>query len=113
MLLGIDTGGTYCDAVLYDRTAGVRAAAKALTTKARFRFRADLEDWDYAFHKDVPKAKIAELAQLSFFHNRESLILNGKTGVGKTHLAIALGKRLCHEGHATVFLSVNFRFEKI
>jgi N-methylhydantoinase A/oxoprolinase/acetone carboxylase beta subunit len=33
MLLGIDTGGTYCDAVLYDRTAGVQAAAKALTTK--------------------------------------------------------------------------------
>jgi N-methylhydantoinase A/oxoprolinase/acetone carboxylase beta subunit len=33
MLLGIDTGGTYCDAVLYDRSAGVTAAAKALTTK--------------------------------------------------------------------------------
>lgn len=33
MLLGIDTGGTYCDAVLYDRTTGVQAAAKALTTK--------------------------------------------------------------------------------
>lgn len=33
MLLGIDTGGTYCDAVLYDRTAGVEASAKALTTK--------------------------------------------------------------------------------
>lgn len=87
--------------------------AKALTTKARFRFRADLEDWDYVFHKDVPRAKIAELAQLSFFHNHETLIINGKTGVGKTHLAIALGKRLCHEGHATVFLSVNFLFEEI
>jgi N-methylhydantoinase A/oxoprolinase/acetone carboxylase beta subunit len=33
MLLGIDTGGTYCDAVLYDQTAGVEASAKALTTK--------------------------------------------------------------------------------
>jgi len=33
MLLGIDTGGTYCDAVLYDRSAGVQASAKALTTK--------------------------------------------------------------------------------
>jgi N-methylhydantoinase A/oxoprolinase/acetone carboxylase beta subunit len=33
MLLGIDTGGTYCDAVLYDQAAGVAAAAKALTTK--------------------------------------------------------------------------------
>jgi len=33
MLLGIDTGGTYCDAVLYDQAAGVEASAKALTTK--------------------------------------------------------------------------------
>ena len=87
--------------------------AKALTTKARFRFRADLEDWDYAFHKDVPKAKISELSHLSFFHNHENLLIHGKTGVGKTHLAIALGKRLCQEGHATVFLSVNFLFEEI
>jgi N-methylhydantoinase A/oxoprolinase/acetone carboxylase beta subunit len=32
-LLGIDTGGTYTDAVLFDEAAGVRAAAKDLTTK--------------------------------------------------------------------------------
>lgn len=32
-LLGIDTGGTYTDAVLYDETAGVLAKAKALTSK--------------------------------------------------------------------------------
>lgn len=87
--------------------------AKALTTKAHFRFRADLEDWDYSFHKDVPKAKISELSQLSFFHNLENLLILGKTGLGKTHLAIALGKRLCHEGHSTVFLPVNFLFEEI
>jgi len=87
--------------------------AKALVTKARFRFRADLEDWDYSFHKDVPKAKISELAHLSFFHNQENLLIIGKTGLGKTHLAIALGKRLCHEGHLTVFLPMNFFFEEI
>ena len=34
--------------------------AKALTTKARFRFRADLEDLDLTFHKDLTKAKIKE-----------------------------------------------------
>lgn len=87
--------------------------AKALTTKARFRFRADLEDWDYSFHKDLPKAKIKELSGLSFFYNLENLLIIGKTGVGKTHLAIALGRRLCQEGHSTVFLPMNFLFEEI
>ncbi len=37
----------------------------------------------------------------------------GKTGLGKTHLAIALGKRLCQQVHPTVFLPVNFLFEEI
>ncbi len=87
--------------------------AKALTTKAHFRFRADLEDWDFSFHRDLPKAKISELSQLSFLYNLENLLILGKTGLGKTHLAIALGKRLCHEGHGTLFLPVNFLFEEI
>ena len=87
--------------------------AKALVTKARFRFRADLEDWDFSFHKDLTKAKIKELCELSFLHNLENLLILGKTGLGKTHLAIALGKRLCQESHPTMFLPVNFLFEEI
>jgi DNA replication protein DnaC len=87
--------------------------AKALVTKARFRFRADLEDLDLTFHKDLTKAKIKELSELSFLHNLENLLILGKTGLGKTHLAIALGKRLCQEGHPTQFLPVNFLFEEI
>lgn len=87
--------------------------AKALMTKARFRFRADLEDWDFSFHKDLPKAKLKELSELSFLHNQENLLILGKTGSGKTYLAIALGKRLCQEGYPTQFLPVNFPFEEI
>ena len=67
--------------------------AKALVTKARFRFRADLEDLDLAFHKDLTKAKIKELCELGFLHNLENLLILGKTGLGKTHLASdSLGK---------------------
>ena len=82
--------------------------AKALVTKARFRFRADLEDWDVTFHKDMPQAKVKELSELTFLHNLENLLIVGKTGLGKTLLATALGKRLCQDGHPTVFLSANF-----
>lgn len=35
VFLGIDTGGTYTDAAVFDTEAGVKAAAKALTTKHR------------------------------------------------------------------------------
>ena len=63
--------------------------AKILMTKARFRFRADLEDIDFTFHKNLTKAKVKELSELSFLHNLENLLILGKTGVGKTFLAIA------------------------
>ncbi len=43
-----------------------RVQKRYFTIKARFRFRADLEDWDFSFHKDLTKAKIQELCQLSF-----------------------------------------------
>ena len=87
--------------------------AKILMTKARFRFRADLEDIDFSFHKDLTKAKIKELFELSFLHNLENLLIVGKTGVGKTFLAIAVGRRLCQLGHPIQFLPVNFLFEEI
>jgi DNA replication protein DnaC len=82
--------------------------AKALMTKARFRLRADLEDLDLTFHKDLTQAKIKEISELSFLHNLENLLI-----LGKTPLAIALGKRLCQEGHPTQFLPINFLFEEI
>jgi DNA replication protein DnaC len=87
--------------------------AKTLMTKARFRFRADLEDIDFTFHKDLTKAKVKELSELSFLHNLENLLILGKTGAGKTFLAIAVGKRLCQLGHPIQFLAVNFLFEEI
>jgi DNA replication protein DnaC len=87
--------------------------AKSLSTRARFRSTAELEDWDSSYDRGMPKAKLKELAALGFFLNQENLLLLGKTGCGKTHLAVALGRRLCAEGHPTAFMPVNFLFEEV
>lgn len=87
--------------------------AKVLATRARFRSAAQLEDWDSTFDRGISKARMAELASLGFFANKENLLLLGKTGEGKTHLAVALGRRLCADGIQTVFLSVNLLFEEV
>ena len=87
--------------------------SKRLTTRARFRFTADLEDWDQTFDRGITRQKLRELSSLTFLNNRENLLILGKTGEGKTHLAIALGKRLCQDGHTTLFLPINFLFEEI
>ncbi len=87
--------------------------AKTLATRARFRSVADLEDWDASFDRGVPKARMTELASLGFFSNQENLLLLGRTGEGKTHLAVALGRRLCAEGIQTAFMPVNLLFEEV
>ena len=88
-------------------------AAKRLTTRATFRSYCDLEDWDQTFERGFTKTKLRELAAIGFYQARENLLLIGKTGAGKTHLAIAIGRRLCAENVSTLFLPVNFLFEEV
>jgi len=89
------------------------ALTQRLTTKAKFRSYADIEDWNSSFDRGITKPKLVELAKGSFCHNKENLILLGKTGEGKTHLAQAIGRRLCQEGIRVSFTSVNLLFEEI
>jgi DNA replication protein DnaC len=87
--------------------------AKILTTKARFRSSVNLEDWDQSFDRGLTKAKLRELAALGFLQSGENLLIFGKTGEGKTHLAQAIGRRLCAESTSTLFMPVNFLFEEV
>jgi len=50
-----------------------------------------LEAFDFEAAPGIPKARIQELSGLAFVERRENVILLGPSGVGKSHLAIALG----------------------
>lgn len=89
------------------------AHTQRLTTKAKFRSYADVEDWDMSFERGIVKSKLIELSKGSFVYNQENLILLGKTGEGKTHLAQAIGRRLCQEEMSVRFTSLNLLFEEI
>jgi len=88
-------------------------ASRRLTSKAKFTLQSCFEDWDHTFDRGVTKQKLNDLAALNFRHNQESLIILGKTGEGKTQLAIALGKRFCQEGHSAQFHTVSLLFEEV
>jgi DNA replication protein DnaC len=64
-----------------------------------------LDDFDYEFAPGVPKATIAELSGLTFIERNENVVLVGPSGVGKTHLAIALGYLATQAGIKTRFMS--------
>ncbi len=87
--------------------------SKGLLTRAKFRSVADLEDWDQTYERGLSKVKLRELSALSFIESNENLLILGRTGEGKTHIAVALGRRLCAENISTLFVPVNFLFEEV
>ncbi|MHB8805463.1 MAG: IS21-like element helper ATPase IstB [Coriobacteriia bacterium] len=66
-------------------------AADTIQRLAGFPVRKTLDEFDYSFQPSVNKKQVAELASCAFVERAENVVLLGPPGVGKTHLAIALG----------------------
>ncbi len=65
-----------------------------------------LDDFNFAFNTSINKKQIRELASCRFVHQAESVLLLGPPGVGKTHLAIALGICAIHAGYTAFYRSI-------
>jgi DNA replication protein DnaC len=75
------------------------------TKLAHFPATKTLEGFDFAFQPSINERQIRELATLGFVSQGENLLL-GPPGVGKTHLAIALGMLAISQGISVYFLTV-------
>jgi DNA replication protein DnaC len=74
--------------------------------EARFPVMKRLEDFRFADNPKVPQATIAALAQGSWIDDRESVILIGESGTGKTMLATALAVCACQQGRRVRFTTL-------
>jgi DNA replication protein DnaC len=73
---------------------------------ARFPQVKRLEEFRFADNAKIPQATIAALAEGSWIDDRESIILIGDSGTGKTHLATALALCACHHGRRVRFATL-------
>ena len=73
---------------------------------ARFPIVKRLEDFRFADNPQVPQATIATLAEGAWITDRESVILIGESGTGKTHLATALAICACQQGRRVRFTTL-------
>jgi len=76
-----------------------------LTRLAGFPSIKTLDEFDFPFAQGVNKKQIMELSHLGFIEKRENIILLGPSGVGKTHLGIALGYLATQRGLKTRFIT--------
>ncbi len=73
--------------------------------RASFESSKTLEDFDFAFNPHIPKAKVIDLATCGFVRRKEVVLLVGRAGVGKSHIAQAIGHRACLLGHSVLYTS--------
>ena len=72
-----------------------------------------LEQYDFAFASGAPRAQIQELAALTFIERAENAVFIGPSGVGKSHLAQAIGQAAILQGHKVLYRQTHILLEEV
>ena len=74
---------------------------------AGFPFLKTFEDFDFSFQPTINREQIIDFKNLRFIENKENIIFVGSPGVGKTHLATAIGITAAQNRNSTYFINFN------
>ncbi|MGB9851221.1 MAG: IS21-like element helper ATPase IstB [Moorellaceae bacterium] len=86
---------------------------KTKINKARFPFIKTLEEFDFSFQPSLREKEIIALSSLDFVEKKENVIFLGPPGVGKTHLAVALGIKACMAKYRVMFITAQKLLEEL
>jgi len=76
------------------------------TKGASFRDRRTLDSFDFSFNPTINRQQIYQLATGRFLDQAEDILLIGPPGVGKSHLAQAIGSALIRSGKIVLYRSI-------
>lgn len=79
-------------------------ASRSMIKAAAFPFVKELKDYDFEFQPNISEQKLRELCTLGFLEKNENVVFLGPSGVGKTHLATAIGVAAAKKRVSTYFI---------
>ncbi len=72
-----------------------------------------LDNYDFTWQPELDKKMLMDLAACRFIPEKHNVVLMGKPGVGKTHLANALGLEAIKKGYKVLFTHANNLIEQL
>ena len=79
---------------------------EARLRQAHFPWLKTLEQYDFDFQPSLDRRQVKELATARFVELAHNVVILGPPGVGKTHLAVALGMKAVEAGYSALFLTL-------
>lgn len=91
-----------------------RQNSKTMMIKvAKLPFDKTIDNYDFSFQPTVNEREIRDLLTLSFIENKENIVFLGSSGVGKTHLASAIGLEAATNRYSTYFIKCSDLLERL
>lgn len=90
-----------------------RRAIETQIMTSGFPMKKKLDDFDFDFQPSIDKRQIEELATMRFLENAENIVFLGPPGVGKTHLATAIGLTAAYHRKSTYYINCHTLIEQL
>lgn len=88
-------------------------ARKVNISVSSFPYVKTIKDFDFTYQAQINKAQIEDLCSLRFLNDKSNVVFIGSPGVGKTHLATAIGVEAASQRLATYFINFSTLMQKI
>lgn len=72
-----------------------------------------LETFDWSFNSSISRQQVLHLATCEYIRRKRNVLICGPTGVGKSHLAQALGHEACRQGYDVLFVNTHKMLQHI
>ena len=89
------------------------ARTERLLKNAKFHYQASLEHVSFTQDRNIDRNLLTRLSDCSFIYKRETVIVTGCTGTGKSFLATALGYQSCIKGYKVLYFNLRKLFQKL